>query len=83
MTTASATFDKPNGYTKGETVTLTVVDPSRINDFPVTIPSVGGAISADFKVFGADGQPTDTGNHVWALVTDNPATGTTVWSTTA
>jgi hypothetical protein len=75
-------FDKAS-YNKGDTVSLTVKDPARVVTQTITVPSVSGPIQASLTIDAPAGTPTDTGNHTWKLISDDPTTGTTVWSTTA
>lgn len=78
----SIAFDKAQ-YAKGDTVTMTVKDPSRVSAQTVTVPSVAGPIQATLTINAPAGAPTDSGSHTWKVVSDDPTTGTTVWSTTA
>lgn len=74
------TLDKAS-YNKGDKVTLTVVDPSRIVDTPVALPGVTG-VTADIIVVSAVKTPTATG-YTFVQVSDDTKSGTTVWTTTA
>lgn len=78
----SISFDK-SSYAKGDTVKMTVKDPSRIVTDTISVPSGAGPLTASITITAPIAQPTDSGSHTWALVSDDATTGTTVWSTVA
>lgn len=77
------TLDKPAGYAKGDKVTLTVVDPTRIVDTPITLPGVTTGISSEDLIVVATPKTPQATGYTFTQVSDDTKTGTTVWTTTA
>lgn len=79
---ATAAFDKPAGYNKGDVATLTINDPNRVLLDNIPVPVVGSTLTVPLTVLIGQVTPAGT-SHVFTLKSDNPATGTSVWTTTA